>query len=202
MSSPRAYLSILLLAVAAMTTSVRPAHATPYRATPSPEEWRRIHAGEVLSSHRILPGSSVIEFTAIGQVKAPAENLLAFYFEPTTLRRFQSAIREHRVISSQFQRMQVRYDVGLPWPLGSRNFTLDIHSVPTEQAVEWRLLEGNVKENRGSYAVTPMTNGQSLVTYRIQADLDTWLPPFLIAWVQGGMLPKVILEARQELETM
>lgn len=191
--------ALVLLTLALL--SARPALAIPYWAEPSAEEWRRIRSGEVLRSHRVLPNSHTIEFTVLGQVKAPPERLLAFYFEPTTLRRFQNAVRSHQVVGAQPQRMQVRYDVGLPWPLGNRNFTLDLHARPDANVVRWSLVEGNVKENRGSYAVAPMPNGQTLVTYRIQADLDTWVPPFLIAWVQGGMLPKVILEARRELET-
>lgn len=166
---------------------------------PSPEELRRVLNDEVVVSHQQVPGSRAIAFTAFGRVSASPERLARYYYDPQTLRKFQTAVRRVEVVAMQPRSMQVRYEVGLPWPLGDRHFVLALRHSPLDHVVSWDLVRGNVKENRGFYAMTPLSDGSTLVRYRIQADLDTWVPPFLLAWVQSGMIPRVITEARREV---
>lgn len=190
----------LLLALCLGGLCASPGLAAPYFGTPTHQEWKQIEAGEVVVTRRTLPGTRIIEFTAMGRVTAPIEKLVRYYVDPKSVLKFQDAIKDQRLLAQEKTRARVHYLIGLPWPLGDREFTIETWVVPENNAVEWKMLAGNIRENQGSYAMAPIDARNTLVTYQARVDINTWVPPFLISWVQGGMIPKVIVKAREELE--
>lgn len=179
-----------------------PAVAAPFRANPVGDELKRVKSREILVTHQILPGTNVNSFTAVGVVNAPYEKTLRYYADPNNTKKFQTAIKKLDIIAkSEEYRRTAKYLIGLPWPLGDRNFTLDVWAVPEEKHIEWKLVEGDVKEFRGSYAVTPWGENQTLVSYQVETDLNTWVPPVILSWAQGRTIPNVITMARKDLET-
>lgn len=177
-----------------------PTLAAPFFGTPAPHDLKQIEAGKIVLARRTLPGTRIIEFTAMGKVKAPVDRLVRFYLEPASVLKYQDAITDQQVLVREPSRARVHYLVGLPWPLGEREFTIEVWEDSGHSAVEWKMLSGNIRENQGSYAMTPLDARNTLVTYQARVDINTWVPPVLIGWVQGGMIPKVILKAREELE--
>ncbi|MEB3188007.1 MAG: SRPBCC family protein [bacterium] len=201
MSFQKSLFAALLTSAACVMGLVGPGMAEPFFASPSDAEMARLDKGEIITTSRTLPNSSVNEFTAMGIVNANWEDILEYYADVQNTRKFQNAIKKIDVVQENRAEMwrRAHYDLSLPWPIGQREFNLYLFANRDRRFIEWKLERGNVKEQRGSYATRELGAKKTLVSYRVAADLDTWLPAWLINFIQSGTVPHVIEQARKDV---
>lgn len=201
MSFQKTLFAALFSSVVTLAGLVSPVMAEPFFASPSDAEMVRLEKGEIITTSRTLPSSSVNEFTAMGIVNANWEDILEYYADVQNTRKFQNAIRKIDVIQENRAEMwrRAHYDLSLPWPIGQREFNLYLSANRDRRFIEWKLERGNVKEQRGSYSTKELGAKKTLVSYRVAADLDTWLPAWLINFIQAGTVPHVIEQARKDV---
>lgn len=98
-----------------------------------------------------------------------------------------------------------------PWPMDDREWVLRAAGAPTQvDGVDvilstWAYIpdSGNLVDTQGYYLAIPWGNDGSkcLLRYRIQVDLGTWLPDFLLTWSQENFLPNKIRNIQSWLDT-
>ncbi len=193
--------SALVATALCIVAFMGPVMAEPFFASPTDAEMARLEKGEIITTGRTLPGTSVNEFTAVGIVKANWEDILEYYADVQNTRKFQNAITKIDVIQENRAEMwrRAHYDLSLPWPIGQREFNLYLSANRDRRFIEWKFERGNIKEQRGSYATKELGSKKTLVSYRVAADLDTWLPAWIINFIQAGTIPHVIEQARKDV---
>ena len=201
MTFQKTFFAALVASALSIVAFVGPSMAEPFFASPTDAEMARLEKGEIITTSRTLPGTSVNEFTAMGIVKANWEDILEYYADVQNTRKFQNAITKIDVIQENRAEMwrRAHYDLSLPWPIGQREFNLYLSANRDRRFIEWKLERGNVKEQRGSYSTKELGAKKTLVSYRVAADLDTWLPAWLINFIQAGTVPHVIEQARKDV---
>ena len=201
MSFQKSMFAALFATAVSVVSFVAPVKAEPYFAAPSDADIARLEKGEILTTSRTLPNSSVNEFTAMGLVNANWLDILEYYADVQNTRKFQNAITRIDVIQENRAEMwrRAHYDLSLPWPIGQREFNLYLSANRDRRFIEWKFERGNIKEQRGSYATKELGPKKTLVSYRVAADLDTWLPAWLINFIQAGTVPHVIEQARKDV---
>ena len=202
MSARRSRFAFAFALVASLAGLNTPVLAEPFFGSPTDAEWDRLNKNEIVTTSKTLPGTSVNEFTALGIVNANWEDILTYYADVQNTRRFQNSITKIDVIQQNEKEMwrRAHYDLSLPWPIGQREFNLYLSANRDKRFIEWKLERGNIKEQRGSYAAKELGPKKTLVSYRVAADLDTWLPAWLINFIQAGTVPHVIEQARKDLK--
>ena len=135
--------------------------------------------------------------------------------------RYQNAIRGVRVEEDRTPKRgsggqggyrRLSYDLQLPWPVGARKFVLDLEGQGEAGKwgdIYWSKNSGgdcncgaDIDEMMGSYVVTPYPPNRnwSLVRYWVKANMNTWIPGWLVGFVQGRTIPHVVSQARADLE--
>ena len=97
-----------------------------------------------------------------------------------------------------------------PWPMDDREWVLQAAGGPTQvDGVDvivstWSYVpdSGNLVDTHGYYLAIPWGSdgSQCLLRYRIQVDLGTWLPDFLLTWSQENFLPNKVRNIRTWLD--
>ncbi|MBU6430439.1 MAG: hypothetical protein KGR26_15590 [Cyanobacteria bacterium REEB65] len=190
----------LIGAPTSRATQLRPDAAQDFSLTPA--EQATIAQGGITVRHRSIAGTSLNEFFSAGYVDAPVDQVLAFYEDYRNTPKFQDSIRKIERIGVWPDYQQIEYWIDLPFPIGRRNFVLDVsgEGIPGQRgAIWWRLEHGDIREMRGSYLTTAAGPDRTLVKYHLVADMNTWLPAWLVGFVQGGTIPNVIGAARRDL---
>ncbi|MBM3269996.1 MAG: hypothetical protein FJZ01_20365 [Candidatus Sericytochromatia bacterium] len=211
---------LLALAPAAFGAERKVVRSKPSRFELSAGEWASIAKGEIVVRH--ANRGQINEFFSAGYVKAAVDDVFWYYEDHTKTMRYQNAIRGVAVEEDNSPRRgsggqggyrRLRYDLQLPWPVGTRKFVLDLEGHGEAGGwgdIHWSKNESgdcgcaaDIAEMMGSYVVTPYPPNRkwSLVRYWVKADMNTWIPGWLVGFVQGGTIPHVVAQARKDLES-
>lgn len=209
-----ALMSISLLAPGAMAVDRKPVRGKPTKFDLSASEWAEVKAGAITKRH--VSHGQANEFFSAGYVKAPVDEVFWYYEDHTNTPKYQNAIKKIDVeedkspkrgapgdVRGGYRRLQ--YHLSLPFPIGWRHFVLDLegNGEPGKYGdIWWSYNSGDINEMLGSYVITqyPDNKNWSLVRYWVKADMNTWIPGWLIGFVQGGTIPHVIAQGRKDLE--
>lgn len=211
-----ALLAVSLVAPAAMSAPRKDVRGKPTKFDLTASEWEKVKAGGITVRH--VNHGQANEFFSAGYVKAPIDEVFWYYEDHNNTPKYQNAIKKIDVeedkspkrgggstadILGGYRRLQ--YHLSLPFPIGWRRFVLDLEGNGTPGKygdIWWSYNSGDINEMLGSYVVTPYPHNKdwSLVRYWVKADMNTWIPGWLIGFVQGGTIPHVIAQARKDLE--
>ena len=211
-------LSVLLAAVTvalpAFSATRKAVRSKPAKFELSASEWGNVKEGKVTVRH--VNKGQVNEFYSAGYVKADVDDVFWYYEDHTNTPKYQNAIKKISVEEDKSPKRnaasgemggyrRLMYQLVLPWPIGTRNFALDLEGQgePGKAGdIWWSFNEGDIDEMMGSYVVTPYPTNRkwSLVRYWVMADMNTWIPGWLVGFVQGRTIPNVIEQARKDLE--
>ena len=77
-------------------------------------------------------------------------------------------------------------------------YTLDM----TEELghVSWRMVDGNLRDNRGSWLITPDGDG-SRVVYTVELDVGFLVPNVIVRTLLGSDLPSILQAVRDRVAT-
>lgn len=95
----------------------------------------------------------------------------------------------------------------LPWPLGERWYILRLERDETQAerqvyTATWRLMMGNLRENRGEWHLKAFGEGHTLLLYRLAADPGCRVPKFLLNQGTLVTLPEVLQAVRRRVAQM
>ena len=99
-----------------------------------------------------------------------------------------------------------------PWPMDDREWIIRAEGSATQvdgvdvYLVAWTYVEGsgNLIDTTGYWLMMPWgaDGSQTLLRYRLQVDLGTWLPDFLLSWSTENFLPFKVTDVRNRLEVL
>lgn len=198
-------LSFVILAASPVLAARKPVRGEPEKFQLTATEWEEVKDRKI-ATRRHSEGR-INEFFSAGYVNAPVRKVFDYYENHENTKKFQDSIKELKVIiddhDSSSGYRQLEYGLSLPWPIGKRNFVLDLNGKGEDGKwgdIWWSLNEGDISEMMGSYVMTAEGSSKTLVRYHVKADMNTWLPTWLVGFVQGGTIPNVIRQARKDLE--
>lgn len=189
------------LARGAQAAPLKPVVGHPDDFALSAQDWSQVNSGGIIVHHRTLAGTQVNEFFSAGYVDAPVDEVFAFYQHYQNTPLYQDSVKRITQIASSGHYRQLDYQVQLPFPIGHRHFVLDLEGagVPGERgAIWWSYDHGDIRQMQGSYVVSAAGPDRTLVKYHILADMKTWIPSWLVGFVQGGTIPNVVEAARKD----
>ncbi len=209
----------LSLAPAAFSADRKPVRGKPNKFELTADEWEKVNAGGITVRH--VNNGQVNDFFSAGYVKASVDDVFWYYEDHNNTPKYQNAIKRISVEedltpkrggSEQGGYRRLKYELVLPWPIGTRNFVLDLEGQgePGKWGdIYWSKNGGgdcdcgaDVDEMMGSYVVTPYAANRkwTLVRYWVRGDMKTWIPGWLVGFIQGRTIPNVVAQARKELE--
>lgn len=210
-----AFLAVSVLSPAALAAERKPVRSKPAKFELTASEWEKVKAGGITVRH--VNNGQTNEFFSAGYVKAPVDEVFWYYEDHNNTPKYQNSIKKIEVeedkspkrtavgndVMGGYRRLQ--YHLSLPFPIGWRRFVLDLegNGQPGKFGdIWWSLNSGDINEMMGSYVVTPypFNKDWTLVRYWVKADMNTWIPGWLIGFVQGGTIPHVVAQARKDLE--
>ena len=173
-------------------------------------EQEKVDKGGIVTRHERHGDSN--EFYAAGLIRANINKVFDYYRNHENTPKFQNSIKKivPIILDDESRYRQLKYTLQLPWPIGQRLFILDLAGAGKDGEwgdIWWSYNKGEVDgftgqitEMRGSYVMTAVNPKTTLLRYHVETDLDTWLPSWLIGFIQGGTVPNVIEQGRKELE--
>ncbi|MBM3266007.1 MAG: hypothetical protein FJZ01_00025 [Candidatus Sericytochromatia bacterium] len=216
-----ATLLAISLLPAAFAADRKPVRTKPQRFDLSADEWDTVKAGGITVRHSNK--GQVNDFFSAGYVKASVDDVFWYYEDHNNTPKYQNAIKRISVeedltpkrgnaAGEQGGYRRLKYEMVLPWPIGTRNFVLDLEG--QGEAGKWGDIfwskntggdcdcAADVDEMQGSYVMTPYPDNRkwTLVRYWVRGDMRTWIPGWLVGFIQGRTIPNVIAQARKDLE--
>jgi ribosome-associated toxin RatA of RatAB toxin-antitoxin module len=170
-------------------------------AAQSPEERRRLTAGEVVVRDVMPPGAtpSARGGTALALVRASPEEVWRVLNDYPGHPRFYPRVVAAELVERDDRRALVRYEVGI----GPFSFTFHMHKYPdaSRRRVEWRLAEGYssglFRENSGFWQLDPEGDA-TVVTYGIA--VRTVLPKLFTGAAERDSLVETVTALRRVVE--
>ncbi|MEB3297879.1 MAG: hypothetical protein VKO21_00140 [Candidatus Sericytochromatia bacterium] len=174
-------------------------------------EQTKVNAGDIVTRHERHGSSN--EFYAAGLIKANINKVFDYYRDHNNTTKFQSSIKkiDPLILDDEKTRYrQLKYTLSLPWPIGQRLFILDLQGdgeVDKWGDIWWSYnkgevdgFKGQITEMMGSYVMTAKGPDTTLLRYHVATDLNTWIPGWLIGFIQGGTIKNVIEQGRKDLQ--
>jgi ribosome-associated toxin RatA of RatAB toxin-antitoxin module len=167
----------------------------------SPDEKRRLTAGEVLVREDMPPGASESARggTALGLVHATPDQVWRVLVDYPGHSRYYPRVTSAALVESDERRAVVRYTVGIG-PFSS-TFYMDKFPDVRRRRIEWHLSPGRAtglfRENSGYWQVDELDRA-SLVTYAIA--VRTVLPSFMTGSSERDSLVETIVGLRRVVE--
>ena len=209
-----AFLAITLVSPFASAVDRKPVRGKPTKFDLSASEWEKVKDGGITVRH--ANHGQTNEFFSAGYVKAPVDEVFWYYEDHNNTPKYQDSIKKIDVEEDKSPKRgapgdvrggyrRLVYHLSLPFPLGWRHFVLDLEGTgePGKNGdIWWSYNSGDIREMMGSYVITayPDNKNWSLVRYWVKADMNTWIPGWLIGFVQGGTIKNVVAQARKDLE--
>jgi hypothetical protein len=160
------------------------------------EEWETVATDPVLIKARSIPGSSIKEIWAQGEIAAPIQDVQATLVDVERFREFLPYVKEARRLgkagSDGVQYVYTRLDFG-PW-ISSRDYVVKVqvdrsvardgtgefrnHWVAEPDRIPARANVIRLRVNQGSWHVVSRGPNKSFAVYRFMVDPGGWIPAF------------------------
>jgi len=191
--------SVALVALAGWLVAA--AWAAP--AAETPEDVRRLAAGEVIVTDALPPGATkeARGGTAVALLRALPEEVWRVIVDYRGHPRYYPHVTAADVVEENERHVIVRYRIGVgPFSFG---FYMEKYPDPRRRRVEWQLAAGRAhglfRENSGYWQIDPTDAGDaSLVTYAIA--VRTVLPAFVVAGGESASLTETVTALRKLVE--
>lgn len=199
---------LIILSVVVLAAAPASAQMEPSIPSLSADQVTRLNAGEVLID--TVQGSAPIG-DVMGIINHSPETVMTLVANFELHSEFYDDVSFSEVagVDGEYQLLHGITDT--PWPMDDREWVLRAAGGPTQvDGVDvilstWAYVpdSGNLVDTTGFYLAIPWGSDgtQTLLRYRIQVDLGTWLPDFLLTWSQENFLPNKIVNIRSWLDT-
>ena len=180
---------------------------SPRLASPSQAQRTSMDAGNPIVSARRA------EFNrgeVYGTIDAPPEKVWAVVYDYDRMKEWYPDMLKSKVLSRAEGMGTVEGGIKMPSIFANKTYHLEIRD--SERQVEGQkayVAEFNyIKDSRnmgdmyGYWLVyeNPAKPGTTIVKYVVNADLDVWMPDFVLRWAQGRMLPGIIKGIRNRVK--
>lgn len=166
----------------------------------NPREIKDIERGDVVVHLRDTKESTLKDVRCVGVVKAPPERIWSVLTDYEAYGKiFPRILRsEVRARDGHFEDHYSLLDY--PWPLQDRWTLNRITHDATRYAINWRRVEGSVKEVVGSWHLFP-DGDQTVVVYKVRLDPGIPLvPAWAIDWGTKQVAPDIIRSIRRQVK--
>lgn len=188
------------------TTGQALAQMTPSIPSLSADQVSRLNNGEVILDS--VEGAAPIG-EALGVINYSAEAVMEVIRDFESYPEFMSDMAMAEIVGQDGEFFLCHGITDTPWPMDDREWTIRASGGHTQvDGVDvilstWTYVEGNIVDTEGYWLAIPWGDGsQTLLRYRLQIDLGTWLPDFLMAWAQESYLPSKITNIRARLDSL
>ena len=201
--------SLLVFTIISLLSLPALAQMEPSMPSLSNDQVNRLNAGEVLIA--VVEGATPIG-DAMGVIPHPPAAVLAVITDFATHSSFMDDISLSEVVGTDGDFSRCHGITDTPWPMDDREWTIraggsaaEVEGVPVMLAT-WSYVpgSGNIENTTGYWLMIPWgDDGQStLLRYRIQVDLGTWLPDFLMTWATENFLPTKVTAIRDRVAAL
>lgn len=182
------------------------AQMTPSIPSLSGDQLDRLSTGEILID--TVEGAAPIG-DVMGIVDHTPREVMELIRDFDKYHEFMSDISVSEVVSQEGNEYLCHGITDTPWPMDDREWVIQATGGPTQvEGVDVILStffyvpdSGNLVHTEGFWLAIPWgeDGSKTLLRYRIQVDLGTWLPEFLINWSTENFLPNKIHDIRARL---
>jgi hypothetical protein len=169
----------------------------PGQALATDGDWETIVEGPIVIKNRAVPGTSVKEIWAEGDMNAPVADIQDTLMHPERFRSFMPYLKDSREISKKLEDGSVYVYTLIDLPVvGKRDYVVRVwlrESVKPDGSGsfrnEWKAEPDylpqrsnitRVRLNTGGWTVTPKGDGTSHVVYQFTIDPGGWVPSFAV----------------------
>lgn len=166
----------------------------------SPSEIKQLERGEVVVQLRDTRESTLKDVRCVGLVKASPERIWDVLVDYDSYGKIFPRILKSEVRSKEGDSEDHYTLLDYPWPLQDR-WTLNriVHD-PARRTIQWRRLEGSVKEVVGSWQLIP-DGEETVVIYKVRLDPGIPLiPAWAIDWGTRQVAPDIIRAIRRQVK--
>ena len=95
---------------------------------------------------------------------------------------------------------RVAFRLGTPW--GEQAYTLAYQYQPRGAGMSWTYVEGSLEDLAGSYALEPVGDGATRVTYQLEVALGMPIPGFLMRQAAKQIVRSALGDLKRRVESM
>jgi ribosome-associated toxin RatA of RatAB toxin-antitoxin module len=95
---------------------------------------------------------------------------------------------------------RVAFRLGTPW--GEQAYTLAYQYQPRDAGMSWTYVEGSLEDLAGSYALEPVGDGATRVTYQLEVALGMPIPGFLMRQAAKQIVRSALGDLKRRVESM
>ena len=180
-----------------------PDEAVSQPTTFTPEQTRRLEAGETLAHFWRLKSGDAGAGWAVGVIDAPPEKVFKVVADVERYKEFMERMAETKIVSRDGDRYRFYYRINMPWPLSDHYATTDnVHEIDQAKQTftrRWTLVSGTFHRNEGAWGVRPWGKGRSLLTYSVVLRPRVAAPDAVLDHVTKVSLPKGIERIRKRV---
>ena len=199
------------LATCVLFSTINSARAQTDPAIPSlsNDQVTRLNNGEIVLD--VVPGAVPVG-DAMGVVDYTPEQVFNVVSDFDKHGEFMSDLALAEVTGTDGDALFCHGITDTPWPMDDREWIIRAGGGPTEvdgvnvYLVAWTYVpdSGNLVDTNGYWLAMPWgaDGTQTLLRYRIQVDLGTWLPDFLLSWSTENFLPWKVIDIRNRLDAL
>lgn len=211
MTRSRSFLVLFCSSVClfAMGSSVASAQMEPEIPSLSQDQVARLNAGELITD---VVDQEVAIGDVMGVVDHPPEAVMLLLADFGTHSEFMSDLTLSEVVGNEGEDMLLHGITDTPWPMDDREWVNRARGgATTLNGVEVGLAtfdyvpgSGNIEDARGYWLALPWGDdgSKTLLRFRVQIDLGSWLPDFLKDWGTENFLPVKITDVRARLDVL
>jgi hypothetical protein len=175
----------------------------------SQDQVTQLNSGNIILD--VVPGAAPIG-DSLGVVNGAPAEVMAIIRDFNSHHEFFGDLAESEITGQDGDATLCRGITDTPWPMDDRNWTIRVESSERNLdgldilIAEWSYVvdSGNIVNTTGYWLLIPWgaDGNQTLLRYRIQVDLGTWLPDFLLTWATEDFLPEKINALRDRIATL
>lgn len=163
----------------------------------------RLEKGEVIVVAKKDKTSKALVVKAMGLINASPEKVWAIVEKCADYKKNMPRTADSKELSRKGNKVRCEVTIDMPFPLKNvRAVTEATHTVTPgkEYKRKWKLIEGDFKQNSGSWTITPYTEGRSLAIYRVKAEPKIEIPQAIQRMAQKNTIPKIFAGIRKLTE--
>jgi len=169
---------------------------------------QRLDHGEVVIDTEAVDGSPLPRVVVLAVIEASPARVWRIIDQVSEYHRTMGGVKSSTEISrgpvQEGEQVRARITVKMPFPLRDLTSVTDaVHTVEPDRRYErrWRLVEGDYRENRGGWVLTPFDDdsARTLVSYTLHAVPNIRIPAALHGVAQRKIIPRLIDHLRRQV---
>jgi len=117
---------------------------------------------------------------------------------------FMPRLRKVTILKKDAASMKVRQEIGVPFPINSIGYTLDLKFTADAHRMDWTLdkaASNEIADTFGAWEFLPYEGNKTLVRYTIAVDSGRFVPKFLEDYLMKKDLPEVLNSMKRRAES-